>query len=188
MSARIMRSRLRYHGPGMDTQRILAKPMKVVRILWAALTFSNVLIGVVTCFMPPPRGQVFALAAAVASFIVPMRARAQALARVRVELLAGDGPPVPDRPAGRFANPQDAARKAMANAFTPFIMSMALSEAVSLVGLSLHAVGGPLPLALGFVAAGTVLAASRFPTPARLLAPFERAKGATFAASDGGSY
>ncbi|HEY3818295.1 MAG TPA: hypothetical protein VGL81_14045 [Polyangiaceae bacterium] len=183
----------------MDTQRILAKPMKVVRILWAALTFSNVLIGVVTCFMPPPRGQVlqsqqlvmlsvFALAAAVASFIVPMRARAQALARVRVELLAGDGPPVPDRPAGRFANPQDAARKAMANAFTPFIMSMALSEAVSLVGLSLHAVGGPLPLALGFVAAGTVLAASRFPTPARLLAPFERAKGATFAASDGGSY
>jgi hypothetical protein len=39
-----------------------------------------------------------------------------------------------------------------------------------------------------FIAAGFLLAAFRFPTITRLVGPYERAKGASFAASEGGSY
>jgi hypothetical protein len=198
-SARIMAAALRYHGPGMDTQRFFAKQMKVLRILWAALTFSNVLLGVVTCFMQPHPGQVpdsqalimlsvAAFGAAVASFVMPMRMHAQTLKNVRVEVFPGEPGPTGAGSSARFANPADAGRRAITNAFTPFILSMSLSEVPSLVGLSLRTMGGPLGIALALVAAGTLLAASRFPTPARLLAPFERAMGATFAASEGGSY
>jgi hypothetical protein len=85
----------------------------------------------------------------------------------------------------RFAQPVKAARHALASAQTSFILSMALSEAVSLLGLVLHMQGAPVEASTPFLAAGTLLAAIRFPTPARLLAPYERVHGATFAASTG---
>jgi hypothetical protein len=183
----------------MAAQRFLKQPMRVIRILWAALTFSNVLLGVVAAFQVPPRGAVldsqttillFACAAggAVASFVVPRIVLAQALRKVRVEVYPADSPAPPGTPPGRFAQPEQAARRAFALAFQPFILSMALSETVSLIGLCIRVTGGSLTTALALVAIGTTLAAWRFPSPTRLLAPFERKHDATFAASEGGSY
>ena len=75
----------------------------------------------------------------------------------------------------------------MGLAFTPFLVSMALSEAVSLLGLVLRAQGAPLTHGMALIAAGTVLAAVRLPTLERLVGPYERLHGASFAASDGHS-
>jgi hypothetical protein len=61
---------------------------------------------------------------------------------------------------------------------------MALSEAVSMLGLALHMLGGPLAVSAPFFAAGTLLAAIRFPTLPRLVAPYERACGAKFSPQD----
>ena len=89
--------------------------------------------------------------------------------------------------AARFANPVEAARRAMALGQTTFILSMALSEAVSLVGLMLHMLGAPIMVSIPFFVVGTTLAAIRFPTVGRLVGDFERTHGASFAASmDGG--
>jgi hypothetical protein len=63
---------------------------------------------------------------------------------------------------------------------------MSLSEAVSLVGFALHMLGGPLPMSSALIAAGTLLAAYRFPTAARLVGPYERAHNASFAAGEAG--
>ncbi|HEX3345313.1 MAG TPA: hypothetical protein VHS09_12105, partial [Polyangiaceae bacterium] len=149
----------------MNTQRFLAQQMRIVRILWAALTLSTVLVGVVTCLVRTPHGEapptqsfimlaVAAFGAAVASFVVPGRMRAQALQRTRVEVFPADGPVPEGAPPGRFAQPAQAARRALGAALAPFILSMALSEAVSLTGLALHVIGGPLGLALALVGAG----------------------------------
>lgn len=194
-----MAAALRYHGSLMTAHQFLTQQMKVVRILWAALTVSNVLIGVVTVVShsssrqaPDPSVQYVlfaaAIGAAVASFVLPARAQAQFLRNVRVEVLPPEPGPMGTGSSARFANPEVAARRAFTGALTPFILSMALSEVPSMVGLSFYTLGGPLGIALALVAAGTLLAASRFPTAARLLAPFERATGATFAASEGGAY
>ena len=61
---------------------------------------------------------------------------------------------------------------------------MALSEVVSLVGLVLHMFGAPLAISIPFFVAGTLLAAIRFPTLPRLVAPYERACGAKFTEQD----
>ncbi|MGD0529085.1 MAG: hypothetical protein ABSE49_28360 [Polyangiaceae bacterium] len=183
----------------MPAQRFLAQPMKVIRVLWAALTLSNVLLGVMILLnhwpkQGTPEGQllvilyVSALGGAVASFVVPRILHAKSLSGVRVEVFPGEPGPTGASSGGRFAQPQAAARRAFAIAFQPFIVSMALSETVSLVGLCVRAMGGPQTTALALVAIGTTLAAWRFPSPTRLLAPFERKHDATFAASEGGSY
>ena len=189
---------VRYHGRVMTAAQFFANAMKTVRILWAALTFSNVLMGLVTFLVPsqarnPPDGTTQAIlgatavGAAIASFVLPMRMYATNAGRARVEIT----PPelTPGGPgAARFANPLEAARRAMGLALTPFIVSMALSEVSSIIGLQLHMLGAPMTISTAFVAAGTLLAAIRLPSVARLVGPFERIHGASFAASEGGSY
>jgi hypothetical protein len=182
----------------MTAQRFLAQQMRVVTIIWAALTFSNVLIGVVIVVNHWPKPQALdtqtqvilyasALGGAVVSFVLPRMLLAKALPGVRFEVFPGEPGPTGTPSRGRFAQPEKAARRAFGIAFQPFFLSMALSESVSMVGLALRGVGGPPSVALALVAVGTLLAASRFPTAARLLGPFERAHDATFAASEGGS-
>jgi hypothetical protein len=180
----------------MTARQFFARAMKTVRILWGALLFSNVLLGVVTVLAPsqarhPPELTsvemlaAAALAVAVASFVVPARMRATYLAASRAETTPAEPTPTGAGPA-RFAHPDQAARRAMGGALTPFILSMALSEAVSIVGLQLHMLGAAMTVSTPFIVAGTVLAAVRFPTLARLVGPFERAHAASFAASEGG--
>jgi hypothetical protein len=59
---------------------------------------------------------------------------------------------------------------------------------VSVLGLQLHMLGYAPTITMPFIVVGTVLAASRFPTVARLVGRYERLHGASFAASEGGSY
>ena len=194
-----MAAGLRYHEPHMKAQAFFAQAMRVVLTLWGALTFSNVLLGVLTVVvpsrMPPPKDltQVAILGAlavgvAIASFVVPARMQLQMARQARAEVAEPEPMPGGMRGPARFAQPEKAARAAMGLALTPFIMSMALSEAVSLLGLVVHMQGAAMTISTPFIVAGTLLAAIRFPTVARMVGPFERAHGATFAASTGPSY
>jgi hypothetical protein len=182
----------------MRAQQIFARAIFTVRIMWGALTFSCVLLGVVTVMVPspvshPPEESVVAIfsalgfALAIASFVVPARVYASNVARVRVEKVEPEPTPAGPGPA-RFAQPELAAGRAMGIANTSFILSMALSEAVGLLGLVLHMQGASMAMSSTFIGASVVLAAVRFPSIPRLVAPFERAQGASFAASEGGSY
>jgi hypothetical protein len=160
--------------------------LMTMRILWGALTMSTLLL-VVVAFMarqpqryPMPASQAWMLfgvgaVVAVVSFVLPARLVVAAL-RQRKRPAVSDG---------AFTNLDDAVRLATALGQTPFILSMALSEAVSLLGFVVAFLGGPLEVAAVLFASGTLLAASRFPTRTRILGPFERACGATFAASKG---
>jgi hypothetical protein len=82
-----------------------------------------------------------------------------------------------------FANPTAAARSAFAASYTPFLLSIALSMSVNLVGLALHMVGGPIAESLPLSLFGLVLVALRFPTVPRIFGLCERTHGATFAAA-----
>jgi hypothetical protein len=183
----------------MTAQQFFKNAMVTVRILWIALTVSNLLLGLITLVVPPQVSQppdatmqlVFAgiaVALAVGSFVLPARIYAASAAQGRVEVAEPEAMRGGMRGAARFAEPLKAARRAMGLANTPYILSMAISEAVSLLGLVLHMQGAPMTVSTPFIAAGTLLAAARFPTLERLVGPFERLHGASFAASDGSSY
>ncbi len=184
----------------MTARQVFDQSLRVTRVIHAALVMTTVMLAVVSFVVQPdvpqpaPANMEASLAAvavvvAVLSFVLPAKTTATAAAAIRVEILppgvGSDGMPLPPR----FADPATAARRAMAAAQTGLILSLALSEAVSLFGLVLHMLGAPHPISLPFFVAGTILAALRFPTVPRLVAPFERAHNASFAASmDGGTY
>lgn len=73
----------------------------------------------------------------------------------------------------------DPRRKAMSMMFTPFIISLALSEAVSIFGLIVGYLGHPIAAWAPFIASGMLLTAWRFPTEARMMAPLTRRNGVT---------
>jgi len=199
-SARFMGAGVRYHGRLMTAQQIFARALKTFRVLWFALTVSNLLLGLVTFLVPsraahPPDATMWQFFAAlgaglaVASFVVPARMYSRSIAgREPPQITAAEPTPDGSRGAARFAQPELAARAAMPAALTPFILSMALSETVSVLGLQLHMLGYAPTITMPFIVVGTVLAASRFPTVARLVGRYERLHGASFAASEGGSY
>lgn len=176
----------------MTARQVFDPMMRTARVLYAALVTATLLLAGLSLVVQPTAPQPITLAihlymaivavlVAVVSFVVPAKTMATASARVRVEVLPSapgpDGSPLP----ARFADPTGAARRAMAIAQQGFILSLALSEAISLLGFALHMLGAPLRASLPFFVTGTVLAALRFPTLARFVAPFERAHRATFA-------
>ncbi|MGH7298333.1 MAG: hypothetical protein ACRELB_25560 [Polyangiaceae bacterium] len=179
----------------MTAAQVIARAMPTVRILWAALTASNVVFAALSFVLvsgasrPPPDVTVLgiglaALVAAVASFVLPLRVRGgrtATLAEPEPSAVGARGP-------ARFVDPAKAARQAIARGQTGFIVSMALSESISCDGLALHMIGAPHSSTLPFFVVGTALCLVRFPTRARLLGPYERLHGATFAASEPGSY
>jgi hypothetical protein len=179
----------------MKAQDVVARAMPTIRILWFALTVSTLLLAVVAFVVHPqvrhaPDTTMVALfgvlgvVLAVTSFVLPATTFAANAKRSPPEVVRAEPTAVAFQPpAPRFAQPEKAARQALAIAQTAFILSMALSEAVSLLGLVLHMQGAPPEQSAPFFVAGTLLAALRFPTPARLLAPYERVHGAAFAAS-----
>lgn len=182
----------------MTARQVFDTMLRTTRVLYGALVTTTVLLAVVSFVVQPNAPQpiqpfmeiyiaVAAVAVAVTSFILPAKTLATAATRTRMEIVPSgvsmEGLPLPPR----FADPAGAARRAMAAAQTSFILSLALSEAVSLFGLVLHMLGAPRFVSLPFFVAGTVLAALRFPTVSRFVAPFERAHGASFAASMDGT-
>lgn len=182
----------------MTARQVLDAMLRTSRVLYGALVAATVLLAAISFIVKPDVPQpiqplveiyiaVAAVGVAVTSFVFPAKALATSAARTRMEVVPSgvtmEGLPMPPR----FADPLGAARRAMAAAQTSFILSLALSEAVSLFGLVLHMLGAPRPVSLPFFVAGTVLAALRFPTLSRFVAPFERAHGASFAASMDGT-
>ena len=77
-----------------------------------------------------------------------------------------------------LADPAAAEQAAFRAAFTPFILGMALAEAIANFGFVLAFLGGGLRLAAPFFAASVALQAVRFPTRAGVLARYEEAVGA----------
>jgi hypothetical protein len=182
----------------MKAQDVVARAMPTIRVLWFALTLSTVLLAVVAFVVHPEVRHapdttmvaffgVLAAVLAVTSFVLPATTYASNAKRNPPEVYRPEPTAASFDAEARFANPRKAAGQALAVAQVSFILSMALSEAVSLLGLALHMQGAPIEACLPFLAAGTLLAAVRFPTPARLLAPYERIHGATFAASTDGA-
>ncbi len=175
------------------SQARFAAALNTARILWGALTASTLLLAFVAVRARPPRLShtmdstvAYTLAGAgvlvaITSFVLPARGYAAGVRGRRPEILepGADG-------RARFANPEMAMTLATALYFTPFILSMALSEAVTLLGFVVYFQAGPDVVAWPLFAAGTLLAAVRFPTRARVLGAFERAHGASFPASTGG--
>jgi hypothetical protein len=141
------------------------------RILWAALLLSQAMYVGLLSFpglrpMPtdPPDMIIAwgvgaaAVMVAIASFAVPALIRRSAAA----------APPV-DPHSGRSARQQ-----AFGAALTPFILSMALSEAISIFGFILGWLGHSAFVWAPFITAGMLLSAWRFPTEARFFGSLTR--------------
>lgn len=127
---------------------------------------------------------VAAVGASIASFVLPgMNYRKRT-----VEVAEPEPAPGGMRGPARFVDPSRAASRALAVGQTSFILSMALSEVNACIGLSMHMLGAPHAWSLPFFAVAVALMSLRFPTPARILGPFERLHGATFAASEPPAY
>jgi hypothetical protein len=184
----------------MTPQNRFAQALRVARVLWGSLTASTVIFAGLALGVPhnvprPMELQVqwalvfLALVVAIVSFVLPARTYSNALQSRKAEVAQPE--PMAGFVAGqgaRFVHPGKAAGQAVVLWQTPFILSMALSEAVTLLGFIIAWSGGALAVAGPLMAAGTLLAAVRFPTLARMLGPYERAHGATFGASSPPSY
>jgi hypothetical protein len=182
----------------MPASPIFQPMLRTSQILWAGLTVSTLVLSVLIVTMPtntghvapPDFGPIFvvvALVTAGASFFVPARATAAALGRTKEQqLIPGPTDPATGRPTVTFADPATAARSAFGLAFQPLLLSIALSESVTLDGFALHMVGGPTVCALPIGLFGVVLAALRFPTVTRMVGPYEKAYGATFGEAERG--
>jgi hypothetical protein len=171
-----------------------------VRVLWASLVFSTLLelafvLGAdfdrhVELQLPVVVALAcFALGVAVTSFLLPSRLHRIALEQLALPVIEV---PVQNSEARDYRSAAGsqrvfrdavAARTGMLRAFqTPFILSLALSESIALMGLVI-AQGRLAPswLALPFFAIAWVLFGLRFPREKSLVAPAERLYSARLA-------
>lgn len=178
--------------------------MNTLRILWFALlasVFMHLGIAVAVLsknaikpqipFMPFMLGGL-SLAIAVVSFVLPPVTYRQAAKAVQVEIKDEVVPSafpsryreaMPKRQI--FSDPQAATNSAYALFMAPFILSLALSEAIAIFGLVLVQMGFGVVTGLPFFFAGAVLIALRFPTESKVRDMFEEARGAFFPTSQG---
>ena len=178
--------------------------LMTMRILWFALFAATFLyMGVAYGVLPKPAfaplqpmmAPVFAgisLVMAVMSFLLPRTTYKQAARAAKVKIeeeIASSAFPTRYREAmpkrAVFSNPEAAMTKAFACFQAPFILSLALSEAIALFGLVLSQLGFDKLISLPFFLAGAVLVAIRFPQQANVLRAFEQARGASFPAPNG---
>ena len=176
--------------------------LQTPRILWGALLASNTLYFGILLYLnatvaqraelhpDPTLAPVFAAAAlglAVASVLLPSRLHAAAARAAAVEtrddlsddpLGATQGFRRPASSERVFADPAAARRAALQAFLSPFIVSMAMAESVSLFGFVLGFLGFDLAVVAPFFVVGAGLQATRYPTEAAVEGPFERAQGA----------
>ncbi|MEM1413304.1 MAG: hypothetical protein AAGH15_00310 [Myxococcota bacterium] len=169
----------------------LAARMRTPLVLWAAMLASTgIYLLVLKVAAPPPQpvDPTMALALnaagvmiAVSSVVVPMLVWRAALGTLRPQI---EEVPDEDADAGLFRDAvpkKRVVRGAMAffeaahtKGFAPFVLSLALSEAVCLVGFVLAFMGHPPIHWAPLYAVGVLLLAARFPTIARLTGSLER--------------
>ncbi|HEU5076542.1 MAG TPA: hypothetical protein VFU02_20265 [Polyangiaceae bacterium] len=167
-----------------------------MRIIWASISFSTVvclMVGIQAARAPeepPEMVMLFALAAVSlglvgASQVVPKQLLLAALKARKFQVV--EPPPeqrmFDDSPrrGRRFAAPDQVRLALIQCAQSPFILGLALSEAIAIMGLVLMLLGFELQHALGFFAVSWVLLLSKFPR----LESFERLLEASYDAELG---
>lgn len=168
--------------------------MRTQRILYAALLASNAMFAVVALNAPPhapPDSPVMLIALAAVSVMVlgvsvvlPGAFEKKALAGVQAELRSGSDESLPTSLAKHssarvFASPRTALADAITRMYTPFILRMALREAVGVYGLVLVFLGFPLHYGFAFMAVSFLAMALAFPSLGRIADALEQAKGAS---------
>ncbi len=173
--------------------------LRVPRILWGALVFSTCLFLVVlviqqrTGALPTepvnpimlPVIAVVALGVAVFGVVFSRQMHRGLLKAAKLEVVSEvdeRSGPVLFRDAAptirAFANPEQARAVAFTRFHTPFILGMAMSEAVALFGFTLAMLGFPMLQVLPFWVVCWGLMIMRFPTLKRVLEPLEAAHDA----------
>ena len=181
----VFSSRRRYDANMAQNQ------LMVIRILWVGLFVSTLLFlisGYVTVSsredIPSPDPLLLPVLAFVsvgiagASLLFPRRLLAQSFRaakyevadRPKEELMFKD---IPGRPR-RFVNPEAVRKSLPPKVQTPFILSMALAEAVALNGFVLWFLGFPLSQTIGFFVVCWILMIAQFPNPARYVQALEK--------------
>lgn len=172
--------------------------LATMKVMWAAISFSTVLflaVGLGAAQVPdepPETVMLFAFAGLslgilAASQLVPKQVLIAALKAEKFEVL--EPPPeehmFDDSPrrGRRFAAPDEVRRKLIHCAQRPFILGIALSEAIPIMGLVLMMIGFSLQHALGFFVVSWALLLSKFPR----LSSFERVLEASYDAELGRS-
>lgn len=178
--------------------------LRTMRILWAAqlaaaFVFLVVLLVMrstgdlateVEPFMLPSIGGV-ALIVAVTSFILPAKLWASMAQRTKPaieEEVVEEEALFRQAPKTRrvFTKPQEARRTACGQWFTPFVLGMALGEAIAIFGLTLGLLGHGLLEVMPFFVVGWLLIALRLPRQRAIEAAFEKRHDAVFPADSGG--
>jgi hypothetical protein len=168
---------------------------RTLRLLWASIFSSLGIIAGFAAVLPPPEGEgdstLFFLLAAVAignaamSFVLPEIVYRAGVRRANVPT---DEVPDPDAPSGfagatrvRVFRDPIAARSLARSLFQQsFILGLALSEAVGLLGFVLNRMGFGLLFTLPFFLISGILIAIRFPTEGVEERRFAQALGARF--------
>lgn len=164
------------------------------RILWAALLFSTLMLGVLpyVATLPdqPPNPILLPVFAAVAlgqvafGLVFPEATMKKALATQLTKLIVERPNPAAEvtfreaaPPIQAFEDPNAVWSKVFMIWQAPFILKMALAESVGLMGLMLPFQGFPREYALPFVAVGAILQIARFPTAEKIQAAVKKATG-----------
>lgn len=164
---------------------MLAKRMMTPRILWGALLFSTLLIGVMPYVatlpdQPPNRTMLpvfcgMALFQVVFGLVFPETTLKKALATRLAKSIVERPNPAAEvtfreaaPPIKAFDDPNAIWPTVLLVWQTPFILKMALAESVALMGLMLPFQGFPRETALPFVAVAAMLQIARFPTAAKI--------------------
>ena len=174
----------------MDAPPItLAARIRAPRILWGAMLASvGVYAGLIVSGAlgsgaegdPLPLPLLFGLpvALAIASFVLPRVIHGQAIARTKFEI---DERPMNVAPtnylsaSGRYRQLTPGVyAAALPLFFTPFILSLALSEAIAVLGVAGAAMGVPPIYCLPLLGVSALLIAVRFPTWRAIVAPIEK--------------
>lgn len=163
----------------------------MMKQVWAAITCSTVMFLVVGRMIgrapEQPPDTILLIAFAVVSFVlvvasqlIPKQMLVAALKAQQFEVVElsatermfNDSP----RRGRRFSAPDQVRRKLIQCAQTPFILSLALSEATAIMGLVSMMLGFTFPQVLGFFVVSSVLLLSKFPR----LESFERVLEASY--------
>lgn len=165
-------------------------------ILFFALLSSNVVfVGIALtappALEPPDPIMLFTLIAVSimtlgVSFVLPLNLEKKGLAGLSlpIEAHAEADPNVPTsfakhNTSRRFADPKAALFRALGVTMTPFILRMALREAIGIYGLMLAMLGHPLAHALPFLAVSFATQALEFPRLSRVADALEAAQNAS---------
>jgi len=175
--------------------RSVSARLHTLRIFWFAIISSTLMLfGVV--FVVRPHSQVqhppalpfvaVALMSAVVSVALPRFSFSRALGRIHFEtreepvatVAASYREGVPVRSV--IANPDAAIEAGLGAYVTPFILAMALSESVGMLGFALGFLGAPTDVVLPLFGASLILQAARFPSSITVRRAVVRAAQAEF--------